>query len=93
MRDATDARPAFRLAFANSLSDRLSLGYNAGIAWDEEPLTVITGATELLLAQRDAWRIRSVLHFDGLPIDARSVTDEILRQERKGAKVAEGASV
>ncbi|HSF18539.1 MAG TPA: 2-oxoacid:acceptor oxidoreductase subunit alpha [Vicinamibacteria bacterium] len=27
-------------------------------------------------------RLRSVLHYDGLPIDARSVTEEILRQER-----------
>jgi 2-oxoglutarate ferredoxin oxidoreductase subunit alpha len=26
-------------------------------------------------------RLRSVLHFNGLPIDARSITDEILRQE------------
>jgi 2-oxoglutarate ferredoxin oxidoreductase subunit alpha len=29
-----------------------------------------------------AARLRSVLHFNGLPIDARSITDEILRQER-----------
>jgi hypothetical protein len=29
-------------------------------------------------------KLRSVLHFSGLPIDARSVTDEILVQE--GAK-------
>jgi 2-oxoglutarate ferredoxin oxidoreductase subunit alpha len=28
-----------------------------------------------------ATRLRSVLHFNGLPIDARSVTDEILEQE------------
>lgn len=28
-------RPAFRLAFSHTLSDRLSLGYNAGVAWDE----------------------------------------------------------
>ena len=27
-------------------------------------------------------RIRSVLHYSGLPIDARSITDEILRQEQ-----------
>jgi 2-oxoglutarate ferredoxin oxidoreductase subunit alpha len=27
-------------------------------------------------------RLRSVLHFNGLPIDARSITDEILRQEK-----------
>jgi 2-oxoglutarate ferredoxin oxidoreductase subunit alpha len=30
---------------------------------------------------RFAARLRSVLHFNGLPIDARSVTEEILRQE------------
>jgi len=26
-------------------------------------------------------RLRSVLHYDGLPLDARTITDEILRQE------------
>jgi 2-oxoglutarate/2-oxoacid ferredoxin oxidoreductase subunit alpha len=26
-------------------------------------------------------RLRSVLHYDGLPLDARTVTDEVLRQE------------
>jgi len=30
-------------------------------------------------------RIRSVRHYDGLPIDAHSVADEILRQEGRGA--------
>ncbi len=34
-------------------------------------------------ADRD--RIRSVLHYSGLPVDARSVTDEILRQENRAA--------
>jgi 2-oxoglutarate ferredoxin oxidoreductase subunit alpha len=29
-------------------------------------------------------RMRSVLHYSGLPIDARSVTDSILEQEREG---------
>jgi len=38
-------------------------------------------------------RLRSILHYDGLPLDAKSVTDEILRHERKDATVAEGASV
>jgi 2-oxoglutarate/2-oxoacid ferredoxin oxidoreductase subunit alpha len=28
-----------------------------------------------------AARLRSVLHYNGLPIDARSITDEIVRQE------------
>jgi 2-oxoglutarate ferredoxin oxidoreductase subunit alpha len=27
-------------------------------------------------------RLRSVLHYNGLPIDARSITDGILAQER-----------
>jgi len=26
-------------------------------------------------------KLRSVLHFNGLPIDARSITDEIISQE------------
>jgi 2-oxoglutarate ferredoxin oxidoreductase subunit alpha len=30
-------------------------------------------------------RLRSVLHYNGLPIDARSVTDSIVKQEREGA--------
>jgi 2-oxoglutarate ferredoxin oxidoreductase subunit alpha len=28
-------------------------------------------------------RVRSVLHYDGLPIDARSITDSVLEQERQ----------
>jgi hypothetical protein len=28
-------RPSFRFAFSHTLSDRLSLGYNAGVSWDE----------------------------------------------------------
>ena len=31
----------------------------------------------------DVTRIRSILHYNGLPIDARSVTDQILQQERE----------
>jgi len=34
-------------------------------------------ATELMA------RVRSVLHYDGLPIDARSITDSVLAQEAK----------
>jgi 2-oxoglutarate ferredoxin oxidoreductase subunit alpha len=30
---------------------------------------------------REAAKIRSVLHYDGMPIDARSVSDDVLRQE------------
>ena len=33
-----------------------------------------------------ASRIRSVLHYNGLPIDARSVTDGILAQEKDHTK-------
>jgi 2-oxoglutarate ferredoxin oxidoreductase subunit alpha len=33
----------------------------------------------------EAARLRSVLHYNGLPIDARSVTDSILAQERNGS--------
>jgi 2-oxoglutarate ferredoxin oxidoreductase subunit alpha len=32
----------------------------------------------------DAARLRSVLHYNGLPIDARSITDGVLGQERNG---------
>ena len=32
----------------------------------------------------NAGRLRSVLHYNGLPIDARSVSDRILEQEKNG---------
>ena len=35
----------------------------------------------LALSGEDCGRLRSVLHYDGLPIDARSVTDAIMTQE------------
>ena len=39
-------------------------------------------------------KLRKVVHFSGLPIDARSITDEILAQEgRKGRESAEGSLV
>jgi 2-oxoglutarate/2-oxoacid ferredoxin oxidoreductase subunit alpha len=38
-------------------------------------------------------RLRSVLHYNGLPIDARSVTDEILVQEGKKDRTAIRATV
>ena len=38
-------------------------------------LLLMDGETEF------AARLRSVLHYNGLPIDARSISDEILRQE------------
>jgi 2-oxoglutarate ferredoxin oxidoreductase subunit alpha len=31
-------------------------------------------------------KLHSVLHYNGLPIDARSVTDEIISQQTKGQK-------
>src|SRR5260221_510128 len=42
-------------------------------------------------------KLRSVLHFSGLPIDARSITDDVLAQEgfevaRKTVRAADGAS-
>jgi len=42
----------------------------------------------------DAARIRSVLHYDGLPIDARSITDSVLKQEGVSidAALAQGAA-
>jgi 2-oxoglutarate/2-oxoacid ferredoxin oxidoreductase subunit alpha len=41
----------------------------------------------------DAPRIRSVLHYNGMPIDARSVSDEVLKQEGVAAEaLAEGAA-
>jgi 2-oxoglutarate ferredoxin oxidoreductase subunit alpha len=36
-------------------------------------------------------RLRSVRHYNGLPIDARSVTDEILRQETQSPSAAPAA--
>jgi hypothetical protein len=38
-------------------------------------------------------KLRSVLHFNGLPIDARSVTDEILIQEGRKEKSSIRADV
>ena len=39
---------------------------------------------------RELAKLRSVLHFNGLPIDARSVTDDVLSQE--GLAMARAAS-
>ncbi len=38
-------------------------------------------------------RLRSVLHYNGLPIDARSVTDDILVQEGKKERAAAGSEI
>ena len=43
-------------------------------------------------------KLRSVLHYNGLPIDARSITDDVLSQEgfeveRKAARVAGAGSM
>ena len=38
-------------------------------------------------------KLRKVLHFNGLPIDARSITDEILAQEGRKTREAGGASL
>ncbi|MGH9407072.1 MAG: 2-oxoacid:acceptor oxidoreductase subunit alpha [Terriglobia bacterium] len=47
---------------------------------DAQLLSLLRMETE----HEDAVKLRSVRHYDGLPLDARSVTDEILRQEEKG---------
>jgi len=42
---------------------------------------------------KDAAKIRSVLHYDGMPIDARSISDDVLKQEGAAESVvAEGAT-
>jgi len=46
------------------------------------------GLMRLELAPERIAKLRSVLHFNGLPIDARSVTDEILVQEGKKERSA-----
>jgi len=38
-----------------------------------------------------AGKVRPVLHYDGLPLDARSVSDEILRLERANLPVGANA--
>jgi 2-oxoglutarate ferredoxin oxidoreductase subunit alpha len=48
------------------------------------------GLMRLELTAEQSAKLRSVLHYNGLPIDARSVTDEILIQE--GRKARESAS-
>jgi 2-oxoglutarate ferredoxin oxidoreductase subunit alpha len=35
------------------------------------------------LPNKEAAKLRSVRHYNGLPIDARSITDDIIRQEGK----------
>ena len=46
------------------------------------------GLMRLELTGEQIAKLRSVLHYNGLPIDARSVTDEILVQEGKKAREA-----
>ena len=43
------------------------------------------GLMRLELSPEQATKLRSVLHYNGLPIDARSITDDILVQEGKSA--------
>jgi len=38
-------------------------------------------------------RIRSVRHYDGLPIDAQTVTDGVLRQEGRPAPAPEAETM
>ena len=51
------------------------------------------GLMRLELTPAHIAKLRSVLHFNGLPIDARSITDEILVQEGKKERVAVRAGV
>jgi 2-oxoglutarate ferredoxin oxidoreductase subunit alpha len=46
------------------------------------------GLMRLELPAEQVAKLRSVLHFNGLPIDARSITDEILIQEGKKERTA-----
>jgi 2-oxoglutarate ferredoxin oxidoreductase subunit alpha len=46
----------------------------------------------LELAPSQIARLRSVLHYNGLPIDARSITDVILVQEGRNAELASGVA-
>jgi 2-oxoglutarate ferredoxin oxidoreductase subunit alpha len=53
----------------------------------------LKGLMRIDLAPELTARLRSVLHYNGLPIDARSVTDEILIQEGKKERVQRDAAV
>ena len=46
---------------------------------------------KLELSPARQMKLRSVLHYNGLPIDARSITDDVLAQE--GFEVAKKTSV
>ena len=55
---------------------------------DEDPFGTdaqMRGLMRLELSPERATKLRSVLHYNGLPIDARSITDDILVQEGKSA--------
>ena len=52
------------------------------------------GLMRLEMSVEQIARLRSVLHYNGLPIDARSITDEVLIQEgRKSREAASRAGV
>jgi 2-oxoglutarate ferredoxin oxidoreductase subunit alpha len=51
------------------------------------------GLMRLELPAEQIAKLRSVLHFNGLPIDARSITDEILVQEGKKERTAARSGV
>jgi 2-oxoglutarate ferredoxin oxidoreductase subunit alpha len=51
------------------------------------------GLMRLEMSPERTAKLRSVLHFNGLPIDARSVTDDILIQEGRKEKAALRADV
>jgi 2-oxoglutarate ferredoxin oxidoreductase subunit alpha len=43
----------------------------------------MAGLMRMELVPEHALKLRSVLHYNGLPIDARSITDDVLARERK----------
>ncbi len=51
------------------------------------------GLMRLDMTAEQIARLRSVLHFNGLPLDARSITDEILVQEGKKERTAQRSAV
>lgn len=51
-------RPSFRFAFSHTLSDRLSLGYNAGVSWDETVSTMgLPPVSDKDLTSRFLWTV------------------------------------
>ncbi len=58
-----------------------SAGYDRVYVVDQNRDAQMLGLLRLELEAEDIKKLRSVRHYDGLPIDARSITDEIVSQE------------